>query len=298
VDWDSLRFAYLRRVVGTGFTVIGLERSRAIARAMARGVYDLNTPGRRLAEERVRAALGPTISNEQRDAIVKTSYEHIAQFWIETLFVPRKLKSDTWARAVTFRGETRLREFAAANPRCVLATCYFGNPAVAAFALGQIFRPVHVLVDYVAQPAARAWQEQLCRMPNVVPMAASEGARQMRDLMRGRGAVMMVVEHRRRQGTGAPAWFLGQHGNYHATPGRLSVRYGAPVLPVLCRRRPGTFEFELWVGRAVAGDDAVATTSDVLRQLDAQIRHWPEQYLWMIPPDLEGMSVADARGVY
>src|SRR5262249_53837599 len=235
----------LRRVVGTAFTAIGFRRSTAIACALARGVYDLNSPGRKLAERRLRAALGPTIPDAQRDAIVETAYEHIARFWIETLFLPRKLAPQSWEHAVTFRGQTQPGEVVAQYPRCVLATCYFGNPAVAAYALGQVFQPVHVLVDFVAQPAARAFQVQLCRMPNVISVSAADGARRMRNVLRGRGAVMMVVEHRRRSGPGAPASFLGEHGVFHTTPGRLAASFDAPVVPVLCRRRAGLFEFEL-----------------------------------------------------
>lgn len=279
---ESLRYLYLRRVVGTALGAAGIERSLRLTTALARGYWDLNPPGRRIAEQRLALAFGDGLPAAQRDAIVRTMYEHVARFWVEAVFLPRLLRPSTWRRRVALSDAGALPALAAAQRGCVVATAYFGNIAVAAFALGELFRPVHVVVDYLADPSARSWQEQLYRIGHVRPLPIDDATRRMPEILRGGGAVMLVVEHRRKRGGGVAAEFLGERGTFQPTPGRLAEWFDVPVVPVLCRRRPGAFGFELWSGRLAGGPDAGATTADVLTQLDRQIRLWPEQYLWNV----------------
>ncbi len=222
-------------------------------------------------------------------------YEHVARFWVEALFLSRRLRSSTWNECVSLRSAIDPRALPAAHPRCILATAYFGNPAVAAFVAGQLFKPVHVVVDLLEDPAARSWQAELYRLPQVHTIPIDRAVERLPDILQKPGAVMLVVEHRRRRGAGVPAAFLGERAVFQPTPGRLAAWFNIPVIPVLCRRKPELFEFETWFGRPVSGDDSNAVMADVLRQLDAEIRRWPEQYLWSIPADAP--SAADRRGV-
>jgi len=292
---ESWRLAYLRRIVATALRAAGLDRSTALVCKLARGYFDLNTRGRRLAEQRIARAFGDSIPEPARAAIVRTMYEHVARFWIEALFINRRLRPSNWRRAVSLRSPTDPRALQSAYPRCVLATAYFGNPAVAAFVAGQIFRPVSVVVDLLEDPAARAWQEELYRLPNVRTIPIDRATERLPDALNNRGAVMLVIEHRRRRGAGVPAPFLGDRAVFQPTPGRLAAWFSVPVVPALCRRKPRIFEFEMWFGRPVSGDDPIAVTTDVLQQLDAEIRRRPEQYLWSIPADAP--TAPDRRGI-
>lgn len=285
-DWEAWRFRYLRRVVGTALGALGLQRSTALATALGRGVYDLSPPGRRVAEERLARAFGGALAAAERDAIVRTMYEHIGRFWIEALFLRRLLRRGSWEPRVSMDSSGPELD-AAAHAGCVLATCYFGNPAVAAFALGQRFRPVCVVVDWLFDPHARAWQEHLYHLDQVRTIAAAEVAAQAPRVLSTGGAAMLVVEHRRHRGRGTEASFLGQRGVYRATAGQLAAWCQVPVLPVLCRRKAAPMQFELWCGRAVRGSDAQAITADVLQQLETQVHRWPEQYLWSVPMPTE-----------
>ncbi|MFO0974108.1 MAG: hypothetical protein U1A27_11830 [Phycisphaerae bacterium] len=293
---ESLRYAYLRRGVSTVVGALGPARAARLATLLARGVYDLNPPGRRVAEARLATAFGAGLSDATRDAIVRTMYEHIGRFWVEAVFLSRRLRERSWRRFVTIDSALPVERLVADHPRVIAATAYFGNPGVAAYALGQLFRPVHVVVDLLADPAARAWQERLYRMGQVCPVTVERAARELPERLSRAGAVMLVAEHRRRRGGGVAAPFLGESGLYQPTAGLLAEWCGVPVVPVLCRRRPGPFAFEVWLGRPVRAADAAATTAEMLAQLEGQIRRWPEQYLWSIPADGPGVA-GDSRGV-
>jgi lauroyl/myristoyl acyltransferase len=211
-------------------------------------------------------------------------YEHTARFWTEALFLPRLLRPTSWRRRFRFSGDLSPDDLGArVGGGAVLATCYFGNIAAAAFALGEICRPVYVVVDYLAQPAARAWQDQLYRARNVRPLPVERSAARVPDVLARGEKVLLVVEHRRARG-GADATFLGETGGFQTTIGRLASWYGVPVVPVLCRRLSGWAQFELWLGSPVRGTDVEEVTAATLRQLDAQVRRWPEQYLWSMRP--------------
>lgn len=284
MNLESLRFWYLRRVVATMLGAIGLRRSRRLAEALGRGVHDLATPGRRYAHERLQRAAGPGLSDAQRDAIIRSTYEHIGRFWVETLFLRRRFCASNWRRWVRVTDAADWLCRPDRSRGAVLATCYYGNPAVAAAALGQLLRPVHVLVDLIDSSPGGAWQRELYRVPYVRLIRVQEASQRLPDALSSGASVMLMVEHRRPRGVGVERTFLGEPGPYHATAGRLQQWFDVPIVPALCHRRGGDFEFELWLGTPVRDADAIRATAAAMQQLEAQVMMRPQQYLWNVSP--------------
>lgn len=326
---ETLRHIYLRRVVATVFGALGIERTQSITRRMARGVFLLNTPGRRQAEARMRAAL----PNGSVPAVITAMYDHIARFWVECLFARRLLHDSSWRRFVRVENEVGLRGLHSNGRGCLLATAYYGNPAVAALALGQLFRPVHVIVDYLAQPQLRAWQQELYAHRWVRPVEHREAGRVVPDVLQTGGAVLMICEHERVRGQAVPVPFLGRVLECYPTLGRLARWYEVPIGVVTCRREmPGPFSFILTLheiieggarpnfdegrrggnrGNSAAppsrrcvtgetpvpqqGDDDAAVIRRALVVLEREIVAHPEQYYWSMPTRTGSETAASRR---
>ena len=78
---------------------------------------------------------------------VNIVFENVAAFWVETLFIRRKLRAGSWRRFVALDDEDLIRSIAESPRGALLVTSYFGNLAVGVFALGQMFRPIHAVID-------------------------------------------------------------------------------------------------------------------------------------------------------
>ena len=153
--------------------------------------------------------------------------------------------------------------------------------------MGRIFRPVHVLVDWLAQPALASWQRSLYAQPQVRPIDVREAGRILPQVLSGGGAVFMVCEHERQRPRGIPTRFLGRDLNFAPTLGRLSRWFDVPVGVLTCRRNPRPFSFDLALHEVVEHDPASTDDGQVVRQvmaaLDDAVMQHPEQYLWSTP---------------
>lgn len=285
--FESIRHRYLRSVVAPVFRGMGLRAGTAIAGRLAHGLCQMDTPSRRRAEARLRAALADGGEDHDVDTLLDAMYQHQARFWTEVLFIPRRLRDKSWRRHVHVENEPGLRALAQSKRGCVLATAYFGNIAAAACALGHIFRPVHVLVDWLAQPALASWQRSLYAQPQVRPVDAREAGHVLPRVLSGGGAVFMVCEHERQRARGIPTRFLGRDLNCAPTLGRLSHWFDVPIGVLTCRRDQRLFSFNLALHEIVEHDPNLTDDGLVVRQvmaaLDDAVMQNPEQYLWSTP---------------
>jgi lauroyl/myristoyl acyltransferase len=330
MNLEPLRYIYLRRVVGTLAGALGYDLADRLARRLARAVYNLNTPARRLAEARFAAAensqLSPSLAAAPARASIRSPqltiaamYDHLARFWIEALFAKRLLRDSSWRRCVQIENEPGLQALADARRGCILATAYYGNIAVAAYALGRIFRPIHVVVDVFAQPYLRAWQNELYADHWVCPIERADAARAVPRILAAGGAIMMVCEHERPRGRAMPTPFLGRTLNCYPTLDRLSRWFNIPTAVVTCRRegeapakppsggcssnpraaadiRKGeapaaphsrSFTFTLSLHETIPPATPDLADGTVIRRamavLERAILAHPEQYLWSLP---------------
>lgn len=288
MNLEPLRYFYLRRVLGTVISSFGIELADRLARRLACRVSALHTPARRLAESRLSAAFVNAALNPRANpqSVSSSMYEHIARFWIEALFAKRLLRPSSWRRFVSVRNESDLVGLSRSPRGCLLATAYFGNPAVAAIALGRLFRPLHIIVDTLTQPYLRAWQTDLYADRHVRVIDRRHASRQVPDVLAAGGAVMMIADHERPRGRSVPTTFLGRTLNCYPTLGRLAKWFDAPVAVVSCLRGERAFSFNLTLHSVIDPashdnpDDLVRLAMAVLER--AILSH-PGQYLWSLP---------------
>ncbi len=287
LDPTTLRLMYVRRVVVTLANALGLDGAMTFSRWLARGVFDLNTPARRRAERNLVRAYGDALTPEERGRLTRSVFEQIAAFWVEAFFAHRRLRVSSWQQFVAFEDPARVRSMASSPRGALLVTGYFGNLAVAAYALGQVARPLHVVIDEVQHPVLKAWQDELYRQPNVELLARARAKSRLADLLSDGAKVLMVGEHVRPRGRGVTVEYLGRPCRCYPTVGMLARWCDVPVYVVTARRGQRPFRFilscELTADprRLPSEQDAVeAITRQYMRCLETVIRRWPTQYLW------------------
>ncbi len=282
-----LRLLYLRRVVGTAIGAAGFARATAMACRLARGVYGLAPPARQRIEANLLDAYGHALSARSREALARNVFEHIARFWVETAFAPRFLRPGSWRRFVTV-AEPEVWSAAAKDGRpAILVSTYFGNVAVGAYVLGQIFRPVHVVIDRIEAPVLRQWQDDLCRQPHVRLIAREDALDALPRILNVGGRIMVLGEHIRPHGPAIEVPFLGRPRRLYRTIGILAARHNARVVVFSCEREGGgrAPRFTL---RCHDRIDPAAPSADIphaviaryAAALEGMIRDRPEQYLW------------------
>jgi lauroyl/myristoyl acyltransferase len=281
VDLESLRYLYLRRCVVPVLSAMPFRWLQALTCMMARGVHSMNTPGRRRAEARIaRLADSWHVPTAQ---IIEQMYVHMGRFWAEAIFVRRRLGESTWRRHVSVVNEAK---FDSLRTGCIVATACHGNPAACAMALGQLFRPIHVLVDSSMHPILSAWQRDMLSIPNVQAIERREAAHHIPRILADGGAVMMLCDSPRAHGKCVPMSFLGGAFRCQPTLGRLARWFNVPIGVVTCRRSEKPFSFELHLHetiRAGREDSADDLTRRAMSAIERVILEEPAQYLWSLP---------------
>jgi lauroyl/myristoyl acyltransferase len=299
MDLESLRFLYLRRVVGTAIGALGLDAADRWARSLARAIHGLNTPARRRAEARMSDSL-PMIRTTAAPSRVSTAmYEHIGRFCVEALFARRMLRDSNWRNSIVVEGEATIAALADSGAGCLVTTAYLGNPAIAAYALGEIFRPIHVVADRFALPVLRAWQDDLTAYRNVRIIDRESAATALPKILERGGAVMMMAENERRRGPGIPAPFLGRTLRCYPTLARLARWHDLPIAVVTCLRGMRPFSFRLQLQSVIdppcSADSDAGVMEGVIETLEREILRSPEQYLWSLAGGAPG--AAEPRAV-
>lgn len=280
---ESFRHQYLRRVVAPALRALGPTISERIALRLAAGVAELKSPGRMAAELRIREALGRATDDGEARRISRRMYDNIARFWVEALFVSRRIGEAGWRRHVNINGEDRLETIARSGRGCLLATAYFGNPAAAAVALGQIFRPVHVVADFLTQPQLRAWQQELYSIPTIRVIERRSAGEVIPRVLNSGGAVFLICEQERARGSAIEVPFLGRTVRCYPTLDRLARWFNVPTVAVSCHRNNSPLSFTLDIEGVCETDcEDGSVTRRTMTALEAAILRRPEQYLWSI----------------
>ncbi len=303
LDRHSLRLIYVRRVIVPLANTLGFRAAMGLARYLARGVFDMNTPGRLRAEQNLQRAYGDTLKPEQRLELARRAFESIAAFWVEAFFVHRKLRVSSWRHCVELEDEPLVRAMADSTRGALVVTGYLGNFAVGAYALAQLCRPLHVVIDEVQHPVLKSWQDELYRQPNLELLASHRARGRLADLLSDGAKVFIVGEHVRARGRTVGVEFLGQPYRCYPTVGLLARWCDVPVYTVSARRLPGPFRFALSAELAADPrdlgsdqDPTEAITQRYMRQLEAQVRRWPGQYLWTRPWEPAAASTDPGAG--
>lgn len=292
MNLSGVRYWYLRRVVGTMLGAIGFGPSTRVARWLGRGLWDLRVPARDRAERRIEAVRCGGVPHFAEPSVLSRScFEHIGRFWIETLFSQRKL-TGSWRRVIQIEKQSELALASADSGPAIFVTGWLGHPGVAAFALGQLCRPIHVPIDWALHPALRVWQADLYRRRNVRLVSRERALPGVSHVLEAGGKVMFVGEHVRADGRGDEVTFLGRSLRCHQTVRLLSRRFEAPVHVVACPRRGEKFGFRLRYGGVVRPDEENITQAWMSRY-EALILEDPEQYLWTLG-DESGLSSTSA----
>jgi lauroyl/myristoyl acyltransferase len=286
MDLESLRFLYLRRIVTPILSAMPFRMVQSLAQVAGRGVHSMNTPGRHRAESRL-ARFADSLSASPSE-IVEAMYEHTARFWAEALFARRRLSEARWRNHIRVVDEERLAQLGGSKPHngCLLTTACLGSPVACAMALGHLFKPVHVIVDFATHPMLGAWQREMFSIRNVSLIDRRSAAAQIPNILGNGGGVLMLCDSPRIHGRCVPISFLGQPFRAHPTLGRLAKWFDVPIGVVSCMRAEKACSFELHLHDTIrpdASDNPDDLTRRAMRSIEQAILKTPEQYLWSLP---------------
>jgi KDO2-lipid IV(A) lauroyltransferase len=212
----------------------------------------------------------------------RRSFQHLGMSLVEACVLLFRPPSVLLFR-VDVAGHEHLEKAAAEGKGILLLTAHLGNwellapsHALTTFELSIVVRPLD-------QPLLDRLVARFRRRSGVEIIAKRRALREMLDALRRGRMVGVLLDQNSSRAEGVFAPFFGIPASTSKGLAVISLRTGAPVVPVFIRRVGGgrhRVEIEAPLP-APADGDVVGYTAAFNRTIEAAIRRAPEQWLWM-----------------
>ncbi|RMF76340.1 MAG: hypothetical protein D6738_01640 [Acidobacteria bacterium] len=260
------------------------RRRARIGRRIGGLAWRLAGSRRRLAEDNVAAALG--LPADEAAAVAREAFRHSGRILAECLAMPAYARPHE-RRLFDVRGLGHLAAAHAEGRGVIVFSAHYGNwelvaqqQALAGYPLDLIARP---LDNPYLERRFRRWREQC---GNRVLGKHGVLRRAVATLRAGRALAILIDQN----ATARPRLFvpfLGRPAATTPTLGRLAVRLGAPVVPVVSRPRDDggyRIDYHPPLGAPSGLDDEARArwlTLEATRMIERWIREEPGCWMWM-----------------
>jgi KDO2-lipid IV(A) lauroyltransferase len=260
--------------------------ARPIGRAVGALGWALDARHRRVAMRNLAIAY-PEASPPERRRLARDCFRHFGAVLCDTVSATRFDAVELCARW-SIEGWEHLDAAESRGRGVLVMSAHLGHWEIAAQPVGLYRGEFHV----VGRPADNPWlSRELERARERFGNRALDkrgAARAMLRVLQGRGRLGILIDQRVRLHEGIAVPFFGRDAVTTPVLAKLSLRTGAPVVPIFGFMEPGgrwrlVFREPIEPGAdASGGDDAVdALTARYLAVVEREIRSRPAEWLWL-----------------
>ena len=256
---------------------------RSIGLGMAAGTSDR----KRMIARHLQRVHGGALSPKALRREVQRAFDSYARYWVESFRLPEFSPEDLDA-GMTYEGLGHLEDALAAGNGAIAALPHLGAWDFGGAWLATQGYKITVVVEPLEPPELFEWFADFRRSlgMDIVPLGPAAGSAVLQALRRNE--VVGLLSDRDIQGGGVEVEFFGERTTLPAGPATLALRTGAPILPMAMyyegRIHRGVVRPPLPVEReGKLRDDVARITQALAHELEALIRHAPEQWHLMQP---------------
>jgi Kdo2-lipid IVA lauroyltransferase/acyltransferase len=284
---DRVEYFALRAVMGA-FRALPLAWALRVAAAVALVAYAVARPLRRVGMTNLALAF-PDRTLAERRRILRASFANLGRMVAELAHLPT-LGDDDLRRMVVFEDEAWWAENVAA-PRDtggLILSGHFGNWELLVFAHGMRGYPVSMVHRTIANPLIDRWLNVLRARAGTRLVRKRHAAGGVLRALHDRELLVLPFDQNSTRGLGVFVDFFGVPASTNSGIARLSLRSGAPVVPVFIVREGTRARHHVHVLPIMytqrSGDfelDVKRLTQQFSDVFESMVRRYPEQWLWV-----------------
>jgi KDO2-lipid IV(A) lauroyltransferase len=259
--------------------------ARAFGRRIGALAHALDRRHREIARRNMALAL-PELDEAERRRLVRECFRHFGGALCDAISAARFGAAD-FCHLFTLEGWEHLDEAERLGRGLFLLTAHLGLWELSPPLIGLTRGPMSFVVRPADNPfldrELRAMRERFGN--TVIPKRGA--ARRMIEVMRERGRLGILIDQRVQEREGIAVPFFGRPAHTSPILARLSLRTGAPVVPLTVYPEPGgsyrvVVRPPIFPPEGESGDEAVlALTRRYLEVAEEDIRQRPALWLWM-----------------
>ena len=278
--WNYLEYLLLR---GVSVLIGALPISFAtwLAKAIGDLLFILMPKRRELALKNLTFAYRDSISAERKQAIARESFRNVAISLMEFFRMPSMLRDAK--HRFEFEGTEHLDRAFEKGKGLIFVISHLGSWEYLAFLPYLRGYPCSVVVREIRNPYSYAWIQKLRFSTKLNPIDRNKSAREVLTVLKKNQLAAILID----QWAGLDGlWceFFGRPTSTTSIPARLAVRTGAALVPGYCLRT-GTGQYKIVIRPEISvvgteQDYEKKTTLALNRQLEEEIKKYPEQWTW------------------
>lgn len=267
------------------FRVIGLDASSFIAGSFMRFTGPLLTPLSRRARENLAHAF-PDWGPREISKTVRGVWENLGRTTAEMAHLKTFARFPDTDR-ITLHGHDVLRAIMDDGKPVIFVSGHFANWEIMSIVLHQMGLDYGVVYRAANNPLI---DEMIINLRadvmsrRQIPKGKRGGRALIETVAKGHSLAMLVDQ---KLNDGIEVEFFGRKAMTAPAAARLSLKYGAPIIPMSVARRKGAY-FDVTIGQPLDENrtDTMQENVSLLTQaindkLEADIRARPEQWLWL-----------------
>jgi KDO2-lipid IV(A) lauroyltransferase len=282
-------FAYLVILIAR---VLPLKAARLISSALGDLLYFLSKKRRSIAVENLRHALG---GEKTEDEIRRTARQSCRSFFFTFLEIIKlrylfarpdameRLRTTTADLDRLFRKAKQIHD---ESRGCIFVTPHMGNWEV----LPHVSSFIGIPLAVVARPLDNEYLEKLifsgrASSGNVI-IPKKNAMFVLQKTLQGGKSIGMLPDQSTMKGIAVN--FFGRKASTTPVPAILAITYRRPIVVVACCRKKGDYQYEGFVSDPILPGDYTSEKDEIFRitgamtrEMEAVIRKYPEQYLWI-----------------
>jgi KDO2-lipid IV(A) lauroyltransferase len=224
------------------------------------------------------------VDTREADRILRTMYRYLGMNGVELLRMPR-MSEEEMRKGIRFEG----RENMDACPEGYLAAvAHTGNwEWMLASASPILGCEMHTVVKSLKPASLNTWVTEARSRWGTRILDRRGSVRELIKILRAGKPIGFVIDQNAKRNWGVFVDFFGTPACTTDGLASLAAMTHKPILPVFCRRDPVTLDLVVEVGEEIEGpkDRSAAeierVTAAATQRLEAFIRRYPEQWIWM-----------------
>lgn len=257
------------------------------ARLLGDCVYFIDKKHRNRAKANLRRSF-PGFNEQQIDKLARKSMQSLFMFFVETLFITREIRLETWTKCIKLENFKPVLEMLLRKERgLILLTGHYGNFEVSNYLLGTLGFETVAIGRPLDNPYVNKWLMDVRQKQGSKIIAKKGMTEEVTGILEDKMAVGFVAD----QNAGPKGIFVdffGRKASTYKSIGLLAMEYNVPVVVGYARRLNDRFEFEVgcqeiihpeeWKDQA---DPLRYITQRYSSAIEAFVSKDPGQYWWV-----------------
>jgi KDO2-lipid IV(A) lauroyltransferase len=274
-----------------------------IGSALAATICAVDVWHRRVIRENLRLAFaGADLSDSERRRIARAVYRHWGTLMADIPYILRAVHRDNWTSFIDRASLEPLHRLHAEGCGVILVTGHLGNPEFAGWLAALVGLPIHSVANRQTNPRLNGLLERL-RTSSGQRILYREDAIRQGGLVLERNEIVAFLADLNAGRQGLSVDFFGHHAPTTRGPAVLSVRTGAPILPVAVVREGAGPRYHVAYAEPIRPVPGAPPALEIHRMTQAYtsslerfIRLWPEQWVWFHQRWSGGDSLSRSAG--